>query len=760
MFPEEIESMAIGRRHVWCPVALAAALLASGTVAAQTTAVVVYDAGTPAIRFAAGDVQQALTRKGFAVSTAPPDQLSSQEAAVQVVITTGATALSRQPAVTGLTAQGFAVRRVAAGASTRWWAIGADAAGAMYGALELAEAIRTNDGLSGVTDRQVNPYIAQRGIKFNIPLDARTPSYSDDSSSAQANIGEMWSMEFWTAFLDDMARHRYNLLSLWSLSPFPSLVKVPEYPNVALADVKRKSGALWDATLQGRNMYDASWPLETLKTMTIEEKIAFWRTVMEYARDRGISIAIFTWNTFVYGTEGSGYGITTELDNPTTRDYVRTSVRALFNMYPLLTAIGVTSGENMGNENAGAGAKEDWLWDTYGLGVKDAMADAQNPASPYHRPGRVIRLIHRAHQSDLKEIVARFRRLPGYDDADSTLAFSFKYSQAHMHASSRPLFIYQNDWFDTIPPGKKTWLTVRNDDMYYMRWGDPDFARTYLTSLPDMTKIAGFYMGPDGYTWGREFLSTEPDTPRQLVIAKMWYSFLIWGRLAYDPSLPNSHFERILGARFPEVSSPDLFAAWQSVSKIIPLVTRFYWGDLDFRWYPEASWSLAGFASVQDLINPRYAPMSAQEDGQRPRIMSVKAFVDGEAASGRLSPLEVADHLAAYADAGLKSIDGLSPGANKELRLTLGDISAMAWLGRYYAAKIRGAVDLYRYQKTGASRDQENARAHLQTAADHWRQYAGIWSSQYVGQVLTRMGLSPVDIRAIQAFVDRDVPDR
>jgi hypothetical protein len=758
MFPEEIESMAIGRRHVWCPVALAAALLASGTVAAQTTAVVVYDAGTPAIRFAAGDVQQALTRKGFAVSTAPPDQLSSQEAAVQVVITTGATALSRQPAVTGLTAQGFAVRRVAAGASTRWWAIGADAAGAMYGALELAEAIRTNDGLSGVTDRQVNPYIAQRGIKFNIPLDARTPSYSDDSSSAQANIGEMWSMEFWTAFLDDMARHRYNLLSLWSLSPFPSLVKVPEYPNVALADVKRKSGALWDATLQGRNMYDASWPLETLKTMTIEEKIAFWRTVMGYARDRGISIAIFTWNTFVYGTEGSGYGITTELDNPTTRDYVRTSVRALFNMYPLLTAIGVTSGENMGNENAGAGAKEDWLWDTYGLGVKDAMADAQNPASPYHRPGRVIRLIHRAHQSDLKEIVARFRRLPGYDDADSTLAFSFKYSQAHMHSSTKPLFIFQNGWFDSIPPGKKTWLTVRNDDMYYMRWGDPDFARAYLTSLPDLGKIAGFYMGPDGYTWGREFVGRTSAAPRELVIEKMWYSFLLWGRLAYEPSLPNRHFQRVLSARFPEASGEDLFEAWAAVSRILPLMTRFYWGDLDFRWYPEACWSLAGFVTVQDLIAPKYQPMKADEDGQVPRIMSVKAFVDGDPPAGRLTPLDVAGLLERHASEGLKHIDRVAGGTDRTLRETRGDITAMAWLGRYYAAKIRGAVDLYRFQSTGGTRHHVRARVHLQEAASHWKRYAALWSSQYVGQVLTRMGLTPIDISAFQAFVDREIP--
>ena len=495
--------------------------------------------------------------------------------------------------------------------------------------------------------------------------------------------------------------------------------------------------------------------------MTIDDKITFWRGVMEYARGRGIEVALFTWNTFVYGTSDGGYGITDALDNTTTRDYVRKSVRALFNTYPLLTAIGITSGENMGDETSGTQVKERWLWETYGLGVQDAMADAKDPASPYYRPGRAIRLIHRAHQSNLSDIVSFFRQLPGYDDADSTLSFSFKYSQAHMHSSTRPLFIQQNGWFDTIPPGKKTWLTIRNDDMYYMRWGDPDFVRTYLTSLPDLARIAGFYLGPDGYTWGREFLSTDPDTPRQLVIRKMWYSFLLWGRLAYEPTLPNSHFQQILAARFPTVSASDLFSGWASVSKILPLMTRFYWGSLDFMWYPEACWSNTGFHTVQNLIDPKYGPMKADEDGESPRLMSVKAYVDGEAPGGRLTPLEVADALIRHADTGLQRVERLTPGANpgnKELRQTLGDIKAMAWLGRYYAEKIRGAVDLYQYQKRGDRRDHENARAHLQTASSHWRQYAALWSAQYVGQVLTRMGLTPVDIRAIQTFVDRDIP--
>ena len=146
----------------------------------------------------------------------------------------------------------------------------------------------------------------------------------------------------------------------------------------------------------------------------------------------------------------SGYGITDSLDNATTRDYVRKSVRTLFNTYPLLTAHRHhVRAKTWAMRALARRSRKQWLWETYGLGVKDAMADAQNPSSPYYRPGRVIRLIHRAHQSNLGEIVSLFRQLPGYDDADSTLSFSFKYSQAHMHSSTRPLFIHQNGWFDT-----------------------------------------------------------------------------------------------------------------------------------------------------------------------------------------------------------------------------------------------------------------------------------------------------------------------
>ena len=152
---------------------------------AQPRTVIAVDPAGKAAVFGAEDLSDAMARWRVPVTVVAPAQLPREVAPNVVVMTTEAAALPGQPAVTGLTAQGYAFRRVAARGTTRWWAIGHDAAGAMYAALELAEAIEIDGNLDKVVDRQVNPRIAKRGIKFNIPLDARTPSYSDDSTSAR-----------------------------------------------------------------------------------------------------------------------------------------------------------------------------------------------------------------------------------------------------------------------------------------------------------------------------------------------------------------------------------------------------------------------------------------------------------------------------------------------------------------------------------------------------------------------------------------------
>ena len=198
----------------------------------------------------------------------------------------------------------------------------------------------------------------------------------------------MWKREFWTEFLDAMARHRYNVLSLWSLHPFPSLVKVPEFPEVALDDVWRTAQLDDTFSFAGNDMVRPEMLAdhEVVKRMTINEKIEFWRWVMQHAADRGIQVYFFTWNVFTFGAEGK-HGITNDLGNEITKKYFCASVREMVKTYPLLAGMGITAGEGM-PQNMDSKAKNP------GSGTPTAKACARRLKDD---PNREFRMIHRFH---------------------------------------------------------------------------------------------------------------------------------------------------------------------------------------------------------------------------------------------------------------------------------------------------------------------------------------------------------------------------
>lgn len=619
--------------------------------------------------------------------------------------------------------------------------IGTDAVGAMYGGLDVAEAIR-NGTLDELRDSDHKPHIAQRGIKFNIPLDLRTPSYTDCSDAAQANIPEMWDREFWTQYLDAMARNRYNVLSLWSLHPFPSLVKVPEFPEVALDDVWRTRAKLDDTfSFAGTDMVRPAMLAdhEVVKRMTMDEKIAHWRWVMQQAADRGIRLYWFTWNVFTFGADGK-QGITSDLGNETTKQYFRASVREMVKTYPLLAGMGITAGEGMPHD-MDSKVKERWLWDTYGEGVRDALKN---------EPKREFGMIHRFHWTAQGDILDAFKDYPG------PFEFSFKYSVAHMYSITKPPFI--QPLLEGLAPGRKTWLTVRNDDIYTFRFGDPAYAREYIANIPSADKIAGFYMGPDGYCWGRDFLERNPAPgPRPLVMEKQWYSFMLWGRLAYDPWLPDSHFERALAARHPGVSSPQLFRALQGASQVMPLITRFFWGDIDLKWFPEANSSHRrskgkGFYTVQHYMEGSTMPganvLSIRD--WRSRLASRQPMTE-------TTPLEIAAALdgAAADTSGALTALRESPKGDTELQRNISDCESLAALGRYYAAKIRGACALALFDANSDPHEQAAALRHLSDALAHWKTYAAIRDAHYVPALYNRVGY--IDITALTAKAAADL---
>ena len=700
------------------------------------------------VQFAAEKIRTALTKEGFVVSINPEKSNGAELSIILSIFNQNAwikTLSNVAPRYVDLDPEGFSIQRLQSQEKTTVFVTAIDIAGMMYGGFELAEVIRTQD-LEAVTDVIQNPYMKRRGVKMNIPLDVRTPSYTDMSDAAQQNIAEMWSMDFWKEYLDSLASYRFNFVSLWSLHPFPSMVKVPEYPEVALQDVHRSKAAFKEYYSTRATGYDAPEIVnnyDVVKKISIEEKIKFWQDVMQYAKDRNISFYIVTWNIYTYGTGGK-YGITDDIKNTVTRDYFRRSVKELFLTYPLLAGIGLTTGENM--PGADFQTKEDWAFETYAQGVIDVTKI---------QPNRKITLIHRQHEAGAQDIVKKFSSL--IENKNVNFVFSFKYAQAHVYSSTRQ--IHHHEFVRQVTETKKfrTLWTLRNDDVYYFRWGSPDFVREFMKNIP-MDVTEGYYYGSDQYVWGREFLNKYPGQKRQIEIAKHWYQWMLWGRLGYNPDMSNDRLIAKLESRYPQVNGRQLFDTWQSASMIYPLTTGFHYGALDFQWYIEASKSrpepaqtASGFHDINRFIT--LPPYKATNTLSIPEYVKIR----DKGAIEATTPFEVAEKIHQSADDALRGTTNILT-VNDELYKTIEDIKTMSYLGKYYAHKISAATHLAIFNADSTIGNRDAAISELNHSAYYWRCFASNAMGQYKNPLWTnRVGY--VDWKQLYKYVLKDIVD-
>jgi hypothetical protein len=113
-----------------------------------------------------------------------------------------------------------------------------DDAGAMYGTLEIAEQLRSGKKFKDIEDKFDNPKLSIRAIKFNLPWSPyRTGKVMEQHYEVCRDLN------FWQAFLDEMAINRFNVLSLWNVHPFSFMVKPTNFPKAnAFNDQEMKTG--------------------------------------------------------------------------------------------------------------------------------------------------------------------------------------------------------------------------------------------------------------------------------------------------------------------------------------------------------------------------------------------------------------------------------------------------------------------------------------------------------------------------------------
>jgi hypothetical protein len=686
-----------------------------------------FDPKTTQITFAANEVKAALVKRGVEaemLDIAALDAAYQQKKIVITLASAGAatTLLKTQggEAVDGLGIQAYGLRTTAAPQQS-YWVLGGDANGAMYGGLQIAENIRFN-GLGSTYNSQQSPTILKRGIKLNLPWDKASATYGRhdkgtfDGTSSQLAIADVWDMTFWQAWFDEMARNRYNVVSLWSCNPFSSLVKVPGYE---------------DCSIENITLFDG-----TVKPMTTDQKIKFWQEVMAYADSRGFEFLIFNWNVFTYGATGK-HGISDGKQgstDPETIDYMYKAMTKLLETYPDLDGFGMSVGEN--------GGTEEFAWNAYGKAMHDYAKT---------HPNRSLKFIHRLHYGDFDQMLKIFAPLRTVPNVSFDI--SVKHSQAHLYSTATP------DWFSEEyakikESNLKTWLTVRNDSFYYNTWGDPDFARAYIKGMLDLGDIyKGFYMGSDGFNPTRTFFCKNKALNGQLEVVRQQYMMMIWGRLAYDPKLPDETFVQFLQQKHPGVSGGDLFKAWKQASRGLQLtnevmIRKF---QLDYLWWPEGCQrderaakkrSSTNFVTVEEFADSRAAPGSS--------LASIADTAAGKL-NGKTSVLTVADEIDAGAKSSLAIVKSMNGSVDTETGMAIGNIKSMSYLSLHYACKIRAATFL-------KANDREKAKVALGIAYGWWMKYSTVMDEMYLGMEMQRTDNLP-DWHSRDQFVLKEFTD-
>ncbi len=318
----------------------------------------------------------------------------------------------------------------------------------------------------------------------------------------------------------------------------------------------------------------------------------------------------------------------------------------------------------------------------------------------------------------------------------------------HIHSSTTPNFVEEN--FAKMPDGIKSWLELRNDDFFNLRWGDPDYIRDYLGGMPEGKQLRGFFMGSDAYIFAREYSMKDETFKGQLYAKKHWYEFMLWGRLGYDLSLETGYFAELAAEHFAGAAAYEdvltLTEAMHSAGKVIPLVTTYFWISSDL-YFPEASathMTSFGFIGLKTWTNSVNSQPGAN-------VLSVPEYVDAlvkeeEVPPGR-TPVETAESLKACSEAALALAEELlarepaeyESAAQREFWQTVHDQRMWADLGLYYSEKTFAAVSLRYFNDTGDETRREEARSHVEKEIEYWKAYAAEFSVYFEPQLYGRL---------------------
>jgi len=227
---------------------------------------------------------------------------------------------------------------------------------------------------------------------------------------------------------------------------------------------------------------------------------------------------------------------------------------------------------------------------------------------------------------------------------------------------------------------------------------------------------------------------------------------MLWGRMGYNPALNIERIKGLLALHYPKADVDGLYDAWTQASQIPSKVTGFHWNSWDFQWAVEGCLDLrSGFHTVERFINnPAMEGLG---------IMTIPEFVDAQK-KGKIihdiTPLQISSSLDLLAIKVFvftdEQIEGEISESYDEL---IYDLKAWAFMGKYYASKIRGAYYLHAYKNGMGDENKQLSIKALNHAFEMWQEYAKAADRNYKPQFMAKT--RTIDWNAISKDVAKDI---
>jgi hypothetical protein len=641
-----------------------------------------YSEASPQQKYAAGMIKKALLEKGYGVND------SKSGFVINLAVNTA-----------GPGSEAFAV----VNRGKKITITGGDERGMIYGSLSVAEAIRNGVRLENIKTTSEKPNYPLRAVKFDLPWDTYRHSLALD-----LHFETCKDLHYWEAFLDMMADNRLNSLSLWNLHPYTFMIKPKNFPEASpFNDAEMKA---WSALFSG---------------------------IFKMAKERAIDTYIIPFNIFVSPEFSKAHNVNMDnLDHQffvrgdtseLVKRYTRECVTQMLQEYPEITGMGLTLGEGMGGMSPQE--REDWMRQTIIEGMRLA--------------GRKLKLIHRIPFSsttgslsvtsiETEQLTRKaIEEEGGFSFLQAPVYADLKYNWSHALSTPKLVKVHGGKLYDTYfkpePENYKVTWTARNEDIFCLRWGVPDFVRAHIAEN-SQPYVGGYFIGSETYIPAKDYF-TKPGikTNWKYAFERQWLYYKLWGRLLYNPATPDAVFQAEFTRRYGKSGTSLLQASALAGTTPLRLASLFDF-TMDLTLYSEGFMALDNnikrveYISIDRLIKQPVTDPAYVSVADYVRTISI-----GESfASDKITPPVLASMLERDCHKALGLVQNINTSSNTALMFEVADINAWCNMGLHFAEKLKAAIALQTYRTSGDEENKKKAISHLKKALKYWDELVSI----------------------------------